>query len=212
MANFAGEIKGKFIDVRFGLSGKVSSVKVQTGDIVEKWALLASLDRKVLQAELDRELADFEKTRAEFEVFNQKNPNPQSDLDKYLKAGKQADLNASVKEVELSKMKLDMCDLVSPVGGTVIDDGGITPGLFVTPSNSPLKILDRDSIYFEFEVEQKDIKDFSEEKEINIDVEGLGDLKGKTKKVYSDGKKFLVRVDLEKLEGLLPGMKGIAKV
>ncbi len=212
MGTFAGEVKGKFVDVRFGLSGKVSAVKVQNGDVVKKWDLLASLDRKVLQAELDRQLADFEKTRADFEVFNQKNPNPQSDLDKYLKVGKQADLNASVKEVELSKMRLDMCDLVSPVDGVVIDDGGIVSGLFITPSNSPLKIFDVESLYFEFEVEQKDVKEFAEEKEISINFEELGDYAGKTKKVYADGKKFIVKVLMDKKDNLLPGMKGNAKV
>lgn len=212
MGTFAGEVKGKFVDVRFGLSGKVSSVNVQSGDVVKKWDPLASLDRKILQTELDRQLADFEKTRAEFEVFNQKNPNPQSDLDKYLKSGKQADLNASVKEVELSKMRLDMCDLVSPIDGVIVDDGGLVPGLFITPSNSPLKIFDVESLYFEFEVEQKDVKEFAEEKEISINFEELGDYAGKTKKVYADGKKFIVKVLMDKKDNLLPGMKGNAKV
>lgn len=212
MSSFVGEVKGKFVDVRFGLSGKVSGVQVQNGDVVKKWDPLASLDRKILQTELDRQLADFEKTRSEFEVFNQKNPNPQSDLDKYLKVGKQADLNASVKEVELSKMRLDMCDLVSPIDGVIVDDGGLVPGLFITPSNSPLKIFDVESLYFEFEVEQKDVKEFAEEKEISINFEELGDYAGKTKKVYADGKKFIVKVLMDKKDNLLPGMKGNAKV
>lgn len=207
--NFDGEIKGNIIDVRFALSGKVSRVGARTGDVVKKWDLVASLDRKILQTELDSQLADFEKTRADFEVFNQKNPNPQTELDKYLKTGKQADLNGSVKEVEIAKAKLDMTDLFSPVDGVVIDDGGIVVGLYTTPSNSPVKILDTNSFYFEFEIEQKEISDFNNTRECEIKIEGISEnIKGKTNPVIGDGKGFLVRVDIENKNELLLGMKG----
>ena len=211
MSTFEGIVKGNVIDVRFALSGKVSRVSARTGDVVKKWDLIASLDRKILQTELDRQLADFEKVRADFEVFNQKNPNPQTELDKYLKSGKQADLNASVKDVELAKAKLDMADMLSPVNGVVLDDGGITAGLYITPSNSPVKIVDTESYYFEFEIDQKEVEKFTKSLDCSIEINSIK-INGKTKPVTSDGKKFVVMVDLENKDNLLLGMKGKATI
>lgn len=72
MSTFEGIVKGNVIDVRFALSGKVLRVSARTGDIVKKWDLIASLDRKILQTELDRQLADFEKVRAVLKYLTRK--------------------------------------------------------------------------------------------------------------------------------------------
>ncbi|MBU1127146.1 HlyD family secretion protein, partial [Patescibacteria group bacterium] len=103
---FKGNVSAKIIEVRFALSGKTSKILKKTGDTVRKGELLASLDKGILQTNLDRQLADYEKTRADFEIFNLKNPQISDDLSKYLKTEKQAQLNASVKEVELAKIRL----------------------------------------------------------------------------------------------------------
>lgn len=211
MSEYQGIVKGKIVEVRFALSGKITKVNKTIGDHVNKMDLIASLDRKILQAELDRQLADFEKTRAEFEIFNQKNPNPLSDLDKYLKTGKQADLNASVKDVEISKAKLDQCDLISPIDGIVIDDGNITEGTFITPSNSPVSILDTDSLYFEFEILQSDLQNFSDPIAVTLNIDGFTEqMQGTTLSAFSDGKKLTVKVKLNKNPKLLLGLKGKA--
>ena len=154
---FTGEIKARIIEVRFGLSGKVATVAKKAGDSVQKGNLLAALDRKILQTELDKQLADFEKTRADFEIFNLKQSGVLDDLTKYLKVEKQAQLNVSVKEVELAKARLDQADLFSPVEGTVIDESNITPGLYVTPSSNPFKILETASFWFEIKIEPEEI-------------------------------------------------------
>lgn len=211
MSEYQGIVKGKIVEVRFALSGKITKVNKTIGDHVNKMDLIASLDRKILQAELDRQLADFEKTRAEFEIFNQKNPNPLSDLDKYLKTGKQADLNASVKDVEISKAKLDQCDLISPIDGIVIDDGNITEGTFITPSNSPVSILDTNSLYFEFEILQSDLQNFSDPIAVTLNIDGFTEqMQGTTLPAFSDGKKLTVKVKLNKNPKLLLGLKGKA--
>jgi len=209
---FKGEVKARIVDVRFALSGKVSSVVKHTGDIVKKWNLIASLDRKVLQMELDKQLADYEKVRADFEIFAQKNPDPKEAIDKYLKTEKQASLNASVKEVELAKAKLDQSDLFSPVDGMIMDDSGIVPGLYVTPAGASVKIIDISSYYFEIELGQKDIPDFENPKESKIKLEGLEkEVTGNSSPVYSDGKGFLVKISIPSQE-MLPGMTGSATI
>ncbi len=209
MATFKGVIKARIIDVRFATSGKITVVKKFTGDTVKKGDLLAALDRKVPQTILDRELADFEKVRADFEIFAQKYPDPTEAVDKYLKTEKQATLNASVKNVELAKANIDQCDLFSPVDGVVMDDSSVVAGLNITPASSSFKIIDSSSYYVEVEIEEGDIKNFAEPKEVTVKVSDK-ELTGKTSPVFSDSKKFYVRVpvsDNSMLYGLFAEVK-----
>jgi len=207
-AKIEGEIKARVVEIRFALSGKISNVSKHTGDIAKKWDLVASLDRKILQTELDQQLADYEKTRADWEGFNKKYPDPQDD-NKFTKAEKQAILNASVKQVELSKAKLDQVDLFSPVDGIVVDDSSIVPGLYVTPASSSIKIIDTGSYYFEFEIDQKDIARYTESKKCKIKIKGMKEyVEGETRPVFSDGKKFIVKAILIETSGILLGMRG----
>jgi len=211
MGTFNGVIKARVVEVRFAVAGKIVGVKKGVGDRVTKWELIASLDRKMLQTELDSQLADFERVRAEFEIFNQKNPDPQSAIDKYLKTEKQAALNISVKDVELAKARLDQCDLFSPVEGIILDDSGIVVGINITPAGGAIKIIDTSSYFFEFEIEQKDIPFFSESKDTKVELDGIGmEVVGKTSLVIPDGKKFFVRVPIMDNRGLLLGLNGKA--
>lgn len=209
MASYDGVIKARIVEVRFAVAGKIVGVNKGVGTKVTKWELIASLDRKILQMELDRQLADFEKVRADFEIFNQKNPDPQSAVDKYLKTEKQALLNASVKDVELSKARLDMVDLFSPIDGLILDDSGIVVGINVTPAGSAIKIVDTSSYFFEFEIEQKDIPFFSEVKEGKVEFPGIEmETMGKTGGIIADGKNFYVRVLIPDNRGILLGLNG----
>ena len=172
--------------------------------------MIASLDRKILQAQLDKQLADYEKVRADFEIFVQKNPNPTEAIDKYLKTEKQASLNASVKEVELAKALLDNCDLISPVDGVVMDDSGIVTGINVSPTSSEVKIIDSSSYYFEIELTQTDIHEFRNQREVTIKIEGVKEeIKGNTSQLYSDGKSLFVKVPVNN-QSVLMGMQGEA--
>lgn len=210
MGKYKGEIKARIVDLRFASSGKIVNVGKHTGDTVKKGNLVASLDRKILQAQLDKQLADYEKTRADFDSFAAKYPDPQGE-DKFTKAGKQAALNSSVKDVELSKALLDQCDLFSPVNGIIIDDSGIVSGIYATPASASVKVIDGDSYFFEFEVEQKEIVDFAAPRKGKIKIEGInGEIEGETLPVFSDGKKFVVRMPIAKTEGLLLEMAGTA--
>lgn len=210
MPKFKGSIKARVVDVRFALSGKIVSVSSHTGDNVKKGNIIASLDRKILQAELDRQLADYDKVRADFDGFAKRFPDPQDD-NKYTKAEKQAALNASVKDVEIAKAKLDQADLFSPVDGVVVDDSGIVPGLYVTPAGGSVKILDINSYWFEISVSQDNTHDFISPRKCKISIDGAKTIQGvECSPVFSDGKNFLVQTRIGFFEGILPGMEGLA--
>ena len=126
---YKGNIAADTIEVRFAFSGKVARILKKPGDRVRAGELLASLETKVLQAELDKELADYERVRAEFEIFAVKVRDPQTDIEKFEKTRMQSLLNAAVKAVELAKYRMDQTALASPVEGIVVSDDGLRPGM-----------------------------------------------------------------------------------
>lgn len=211
MAGYEGVIQGVVIDVRFAFSGHVSAVGKKTGDTVKEWEWIASLDKKVLQTELDIDLAGYEKVRADFEIFKKKFGDSDSDdIVKYTRAEKQASLDTSVKQVELAKMHMDQADLVSPVAGVIIRMEGLVVGANITPASSPVTILDSARRTVAFNVPQKDIEAFTKEREVLCRFDPYKKpYKGKTS-VVSGGDKgiFTISVTLEDPTGLLPGMIG----
>lgn len=207
---FKGKVKAKIIELRFATSGKLASILKKRGDSVKKGELVASLDKKLLQTELDKQLGDYEKARAGFEIYNLEKGEPKDDISKYLKSQKQAELNVSVKEVEIAKARLDQTDLFSPVEGIIIDDSNLVSGMYITPSSNPVKILENSSFYFEIELEQKDLGNFLSSKLMEIRIPGLNKTySGNTKTVlsYPDGK-LRVEIPLPDFSGLILGLEG----
>jgi len=148
------------IDVRFPFSGRITQVFKKAGDQVGKNETLAQLDTKILQVELDRELADYEKVRAQFEIFNREHPDVSDDTVKYLKTIAQAELNSSVKSVEIAKNRMDQARLICPVSGLVISDGGCRAGLYATPASNAFTVLDTDSLRLRVEFDSSELSEY----------------------------------------------------
>lgn len=212
--SYKGEIKARVIDLRFAASGKLSGIYKKKGDLVKRGELVASLDKKQLQAELDKQLGDFEKVRAEFEIFNLQKGGATDDISKYLKTGKQAELNISVKEVELAKARLDMADLFSPIEGIIIEDSGLVPGLYITPASNPITVVDNSSYCFVFKVLQKEVVAFSSSQKAEVKLEGMDKkIIGNTMPIFSTKNgSFEIQVKLDDTSGLLLGLAGQVKV
>jgi multidrug resistance efflux pump len=212
--SFKGVVKCRIIEARFGISGKVVSVSKKIGESVKKGELLASLDRKALQMELDRQLADYERVRAEFEIFNLEKGEPKDDVARFLKTQKQSQLNASVKDVELAKGKMDMADLFSPIEGLIVDDSDIVTGIYITPSSNPFKIAEN-KFFLEMEVDQDEVALFLEPQKLTLKILGLEKKIEATSSlpVLPESKgKFIVKADLADSSGLLSGLEVEARV
>jgi len=211
---FKGKIQARIVEVRFAMAGKLAVLNKKKGDSVKKGELIAALDKKILQTQLDKELADFEKVRAEFEIYNLQKGEATDDITKYLKAQKQAELNASVKAVEVAKAELDKADLFAPVEGMIIDDSGLVTGIYLTPASSPFKILEKDSFYFEMEISQEVISLFSTPRPLSVRIPGLEKvIAGQTCPLQScESGKLVVAVDLADKSGLILGLAGEASV
>ncbi len=86
----------------------------------------------------------------------------------------QADLDASVRDVELAKYKLDQTDLYAPCNGQIIDLGGNIVGLNVTPSANAIKII-KNELVFRLEIKAEDVHLFNNPGvELPIDFPKIG--------------------------------------
>jgi len=168
-----GVVQADIVEARFPFSGQIALVVKKVGNLVHKGNLLAALDKKYLQAELDHQLSQYEQVRAQFEIFDRKNPNPSDDILKFQKSIEQSQLNASVKEVELSKMRLDQTSLISPVSGLIVDDGSCRVGQYITPASSAYKILDQESYFVRVELDYAKFKYFSVTRPATVKIKDI---------------------------------------
>ena len=126
--------------MRFYQGGTVVWVGVKKGDIVKKGQGLAKLDDKLDKIDLDIDLANYRRARAEFEDVARKLPSPQNEEEKGVKEIAQAKLDVAVKKVEKQKYMMDKLTLVSPVNGEIVDDSDLVAGMNITPSGFPMTI------------------------------------------------------------------------
>ena len=115
-------------------------VGVKKGDIVKKGQGLAKLDDKLDKIDLDIDLANYRRARAEFEDVARKLPSPQNEEEKGVKEIAQAKLDVAVKKVEKQKYMMDKLTLGSPVNGEIVDDSDLVAGMNITPSGFPMTI------------------------------------------------------------------------
>lgn len=204
--NYIGQVVTEVVETRFAYSGKVANVYKKPGDRVKIGDFLASLDRKILQTMLDRELADYEKVRAEFEIFALQNPNPTDDKTKYLKTEAQATLDAAVKTVEIAKYNLDEADLKSPVNGVVLDNNGMRTGMYVTPGSYAYQLLDSDSTVIETEIKSEE-REVWQNKDLKLTLKADGkETIAIVSAIVPDMKgKLLVKIKPEDTEGFVAG-------
>jgi multidrug resistance efflux pump len=133
-----GKKAGSRIKLRFYQSGAVSWVGIKRRDKIKKGQVLAKIDDKLAKLDLEIDLANYRRVRAEFERVARKYPDPKNEEEKGIKEIAQSRLDVAVKKVERQKYELDKLALVSPVDGVVVDDSGLVAGLNITPSGFPI--------------------------------------------------------------------------
>ncbi len=75
MTPYSGKIiAARIVTLRFSQSGYTISVNVEPGQVVTKGQVLAALDPKPVQTQLDVELADYRRLRSEFDQLSRDLP------------------------------------------------------------------------------------------------------------------------------------------
>ncbi|OGD71887.1 hypothetical protein A3A84_00645 [Candidatus Collierbacteria bacterium RIFCSPLOWO2_01_FULL_50_23] len=156
MPEFSGKVvSNNLISLRFPEGGKLISLSCHSGQIVKKGDPLAALDPKPIQTQLEIELADFRRTRAEFDQLTRQLPVPKTEDEKTKKEIAQSKLDVSVKSVEKIKGQLDGLNLYSPTDAVIVSAEGLIVGINITPSGFPIILAPLTSAVFETPVPEE---------------------------------------------------------
>lgn len=157
MPEFEGHVvASRLISLRFPESGRLISLNYYPGQLVKAGATLAALDPKPIQIQLDIELADFRRVRAEFDQLTRQIPLPKTEDEKTKKEIAQSKLDVAVKSVEKYKHTLDHLTLVCPVDAVIIAVESLVPGVNLTPGSYPIILADVASAVFEALISEPD--------------------------------------------------------
>mgnify|MGYP001074709951 CR=1 FL=1 len=192
----SGEIRAEnSAQLQFVSPGKVAWMGVKKGDKVKKRQAVASLDKRKLEKSLKQTMLTYMKQRWGFEQTQddydiEGRPLEKvilTDAEKRILELAQFDLDISVLSVEIAKITAGEAVLISPINGTVVDDGGITAGENLTLaglSTTTIKIIDFSSLKFVAQVDEVDYGKIREGQKVEISLDAFPDEVFEGKVIY----------------------------
>lgn len=207
--NASGNVRAKdYAELRFNTPSKVVWLGVEKGDQVKKWQSIASLDRRILEKNLQVKLlshkssvVDFEETQDNYDVQGWSldhilNNDDVTEEEKRILEKSQFGLDRSDLEVEIADIALKEAVLVSPISGTVISTGGLVEGENLTATNlaiKTIKVADLSTLYFVAQIDEVDLGkvQIGQKVEIQIDAFPGESLEGTVSFIDKEGEKTL---------------------
>lgn len=184
------------VTLRFQSSGLLSWVGVKEGDWVKKGQALASLDQRSLKKELEKEMADYLKTRWDWEQAREDyqydkrwfelSPAARRILEK-----NQFDLNKAVLDVELADLALRLATISTPIEGIVTKVEAPYAGVNITPATAEIEVVNPNTLYFWAEADEEEVVDLKEGQKGEITLDAYPDQ-------FFSG--FIKRIDFSPLE------------
>jgi HlyD family secretion protein len=210
------------VELKFQTSGQLAWVGVKEGDQVKKWQAIASLDKRELEKRFKKELNLYLRERTEFDdTQDTYKDTPLSDAIKRLKERAQIDLDQTVLDVEIRDITLKFATLFSPIDGIVISIDTPMAGVNITPATAVFTVADPNSLIFEAEVDETDIRFIKEGQKVQLMLDAFPDkeLTGQVTQISftsrtsrGGGTVFPIKISLPKKDSLTYrlGMNGDA--
>ncbi len=149
------------VSLKFQTSGQLAWVGVKTGDKVNKWQAIASLDQRTLYKTLQQDLIDYSKERNDFEedrlvTYDSNNMEITNTMKRVLEKN-QWDLEKAVLDVEIQNIALQYSSLLSPIDGIVTSIDVPVAGVNITPTTAYFTVADPEHLEFHAEIDEADI-------------------------------------------------------
>ena len=147
------------VDLKFQTSGLLSWVGVKEGDKVQKWQVIASLDKRELEKNLIKTLRDYSKERWDFEEINKVTYKDQviNDTIKRILEKNQFDLDKAIADVEIKDIAMKLASLITPIEGIVTHIDTPVAGVNITPATAVFTIADPGQMKFVANIDEADI-------------------------------------------------------
>lgn len=149
------------VDLVFHTTGKVVYVGAKKGDRVTAGQVIATIDQRTAQKNLENALRDYASTRNDFEdtIDEQGNINAQqapNDQVRRILENNQYDLEKAVSSVELQQIAKENSVLISPINGVITRADVPVAGMHASPT-STYTVVDPDSVVFQIEIDSADV-------------------------------------------------------
>lgn len=149
------------VDLHFLSAGKLAYLGVKKGDLVKAGQVIANLDLRTVQKNLETELRDYASQRITFDQTRTDNQNrtPDEALNdsmKHILQNNQYDLEKAVISVELQDLARQQAILVSPINGIITATDVTTSGVNVTTTTT-FTIADPKNLIFKIDIDEADI-------------------------------------------------------
>lgn len=153
----------KSVDLKFLTSGRLVWVGVTEGQTVLPGTVIALLDSREVQKNLEKTLRDYSAERSDFDLaqsitYNGHTPKDAlSDSMRRILEKNQWDLEKSVLDVELKHLSVEYARLVTPIGGVVTHIDTPVAGVNITPATAVFQVIDPTSMVFEAKIDEVDV-------------------------------------------------------
>jgi len=167
------------VKLSFGVAGKLAYLRGKTGDKISKNSVLANLDQRSAQKNLQNALYDYSKQRNTFDQAlknnNVSNVNDAANENiKRILENNQYDLNKAVLSVELQDLAKEQSLLISPIDGIITREDVSTVGVNVN-TTTVFEVTDPNSLEFQMEVDEADIGKIKEGQEVTMNLDPYPD-------------------------------------
>lgn len=162
----SGEVESQEqVTLQFQTSGKLAWVGVKEGDRVNQWQTIASLDKRELEKDLEKELNDYLNERWDFEQEHEdyetsgktKEQWLVSDAIKRILEKAQFDLNNAVIDVEIADLAIKLATIITPIDGIVTNIDSPVAGVNITPATARFTIANPGNMKFVANIDESDI-------------------------------------------------------
>lgn len=208
--------------------GPVIRLNFREGDRVKEGTILVEIDDMEIKTQLQQGEAGVAEATAAYKnseitihrmknLLEQKSATQQqcdnASMEHDMAKARVQQTNANM---EALKVMLGYTKVSAPFDG-VITEKGIEKGEMATPGRPLFKITDDTVLRLETEIRESDIKGIKAGKAIDVRVDAVDKVvRGKVSQIITSGDpsthSFLVKIELPKTEGLLPGMFGRASL
>lgn len=177
----------KSADLKFQTSGKLAWVGVKEGDMVKAGQVIATLDNREVQKNLEKALRTYSSERNDYEqtwrvTYDGKQPNDAfNDTIKRILQKNQWDLDKAVLDVELQSLAVEFAALASPITGIVTHIDTPVAGVNITPASAVFSVADPKSLVFDANVDETEVGSLSmnQPAEIRLDAFSESTFSGK---------------------------------
>lgn len=161
--------------MRFLSGGKVVYLGAQTGDWVNKWQTIATIDRRTVQKQLEQSLNSYQQERWRWEnTLDTNKDETLDDIEKRNQDIEQFELNKSVIAVEMQNIAISDTGLYAPFAGILTQSPSTVAGVQLSPTDF-FELVNPSSLTFFAQIDEIDIAAVRENQEATINLDAYPD-------------------------------------